>query len=443
MKDFYKENKRELLEGGHADCEFWKRLVGYCNFLTCWRKTRFLSAVPANVFDTRVKFNVFNRDPRTRYGHGDVTYRQASKVIQRSRTFRSSAIHIYNERLTHETHAEEVSAVVDALSAIEDFEAFDGFKRPGGWGVLADGSRTSIAIERKKRVAKRSRKRKIATPRPKKGNPTVSEEDDEEPDDEEEVAEDLEDAASKISQRWRRVRNDFVGKRMATFFKAEDFESLTTLLCNIAQRTWTLGDAIGKLCVEIKNADDDAARELSMGDVTEKQRCHLLDKIRCVSKAFSIVAAEPTITWEVACALTSVHFWVPYGAPPPAGRTISRWGVDFVQQGCRFNLNDQGYHKHPWIFEDNEDCKQDALKFLRKNIHGLSTEMFAKHINDELLPAWRLTCNFSPEELKTYSIEDKIHQNTAYRWMVRLGFRYSTIKKHFYTDNRLSDRRRV
>jgi hypothetical protein len=437
LQVFYADNKRELLGGGLADCEFWKRLLGSCNDLVCWRRTRFTSAVRHKENSTRVKFKVTDRDPRTRAGIHDAKFKEASMVLPGCSTFRSSAIHVYAARLLHESPAtrDEVSAVVDALSDIVgDFEDFAGFKPPGRWGKLADGSKTSVAVERKKRAWKRTLKRKLASPRPKKGRIVVPD-DDEEPD-EEEVAEEIEEAAERIGAFWKKHRGSFVGKRMSTLFKEKEFfVSVTTRLCNIAQKSWTLSEELAELCVEFKDADNDSALEISVDDVTDKQRSHLLDQIRCVSWALSIVAMDSAIHWDEACALASAHFTAPFGAPPPAGRTISRWGVQFVQQGCRFKLNEQGYHKHPWIFEDNEDCKQDALKFLRKNIHGLSTDMFHKHLNSVLLPSWRDTCAFSAEETKMYSIEDTVCPKTAYLWMKRLGFTYSTITKHFYTDN--------
>lgn len=383
LQAFYAENKRELLGGGPADCEFWKRLLGSCNDLACWRRTRFVNVVRHNQ-GMRVKFRVANRDPRIRRSH-DVEYKEASKVLPDCRTLRSSAIHVYDARLLHESPAvrNEVNAVVDALSAIEgDFAQFKGFKAPGAWGVLADGSVTSAASPRKRRASRRAKK--IGSPKAQKGSPQS----DGKGDDVvvEGLEEEMEDAASTIGALWVSRRSAFLEKRMVTFFKSDIFIPVTTLLCDVANKAWTIERQMLNLCSEFYAANDGSGPDIAFEDVTAKQLFHLHDQVRCVGKAFDIVVSDPTATWEAACIRASDHFTTSLGALPPTARTINHWGVRYVQQRCLFELNDQGYHKHPWIFDHNEDCKQDALLFLRRNIHGLSTSMFHKHLNDVLLP---------------------------------------------------------
>jgi len=58
------------------------------------------------------------------------------------------------------------------------------------------------------------------------------------------------------------------------------------------------------------------------------------------------------------------------------------------------------------------------------------------HLNTVLLPKWRhRDFNFTEDEIEAYSIGSDICKSTAYLWMLRLGFTYCCLKKHFYTDN--------
>ena len=56
-------HKRDLLEVGSQvpTLEFWKRVVGLCNGILCWRKTKFMGVEFNN---QRLKFQVMRRDRR-------------------------------------------------------------------------------------------------------------------------------------------------------------------------------------------------------------------------------------------------------------------------------------------------------------------------------------------------------------------------------------------
>ena len=108
-----------------------------------------------------MKFKVYSRDRRASRGASDTKFSNHQPYDKKCTTVRSSASILYEERLRLEspTVRKEVSAVVDALAAIEgDFANFKGFKLPGAWGVLADGTVTSVAAARKQRAWRRAKK---------------------------------------------------------------------------------------------------------------------------------------------------------------------------------------------------------------------------------------------------------------------------------------------
>jgi len=305
-------HKRELLEPDSQvpTLEFWKRVVGLCNGILCWRKTKFMGVEFKN---ERLKFQVMRRDRR----HKSNSMHEAKLRVVGCTTLRSCASAVFTQRamLDSAVARSEVSVVVDLLTAIQgDFLAFKGFKPPGGWGMWADGSLSSA----KKRTTK------IGVPRARKSTP----------------AEQEEEAASILTTIWSERREAYAETTIRTFLNDEiHFLPVVTLLCTIAARPYTLENELSNVCDEFHVEDDTPPPDVTLKDVTLNKLSRLHDQIRCVGKAFSIINDDRTVTWTRACELTSAHFTTTVGEPPPPARTINLWGAQFVKQGCLFKVS--------------------------------------------------------------------------------------------------------
>ena len=70
---------------------------------------------------------------------------------------------------------------------------------------------------------------------------------------------------------------------------------------------------------------------------------------------------------------------------------------------------------------------------MRENISKLSPAMLQDALNKVYIPLW--TPHLSVEEIAAYSLLGGVSESTAYRWMGKLGFVYSTTRAGYYVDN--------
>ena len=70
---------------------------------------------------------------------------------------------------------------------------------------------------------------------------------------------------------------------------------------------------------------------------------------------------------------------------------------------------------------------------MRENISKLNPAMLQDALNKVYIPLW--TPHLSVDEIAAYSLIGGVSESTAYRWMGKLGFVYSTTRAGYYVDN--------
>ena len=70
---------------------------------------------------------------------------------------------------------------------------------------------------------------------------------------------------------------------------------------------------------------------------------------------------------------------------------------------------------------------------MRSHINGLNPAMLKEALNKTFIPLWAK--DLTAEEMEAYWLVGGVSESTAYRWMGKLGFVFSTIRAGYYVDN--------
>ena len=108
-------------------------------------------------------------------------------------------------------------------------------------------------------------------------------------------------------------------------------------------------------------------------------------------------------------------------------KTIRTWRRLFYSNVGSFPVSKKGKYARFSVLDD-EDIKEKALTWLRKNIYQKKAQVtahtFMKYVNEELLASFTL-----PENAPI-----QISLRSAYRWMHKMGFTYKKYKRGTFVD---------
>ncbi|KAG9405439.1 hypothetical protein AC1031_003331 [Aphanomyces cochlioides] len=99
------------------------------------------------------------------------------------------------------------------------------------------------------------------------------------------------------------------------------------------------------------------------------------------------------------------------------GHTVQNW-AQFYMETRRLPEDNRGKHQKTSSLINDEDFLKQCVKWLRLSLPGQRTPRhFRQHLVEEVLP------------LLTGAVKAQVSENTARRWMLRIGYKYGTWKK--------------
>jgi hypothetical protein len=147
----------------------------------------------------------------------------------------------------------------------------------------------------------------------------------------------------------------------------------------------------------------------------------------------------PNKTWLDCCDAACEHLNPSGNEAATSGETIQRWNRQFRKLDKFQHPNPivrSGKSPQPSLFEHFPESKDAMKRFSNGNLADLTTELLRDFIITKLLVT--LSKEIDPDderkELLEYYKEKPPSIATVWRWMRRLGYKYSARKKSFYVD---------
>ena len=153
----------------------------------------------------------------------------------------------------------------------------------------------------------------------------------------------------------------------------------------------------------------------------------------------------PTKTWLLCCEFSikkmsevGCHFIL-------TAESVRTWHHTFQSNGDRFphphSSIANGKDPDPPIFAENPALKRAFIEYGNSHLESLKSEMMVDYVEEVLVPKLivkhtdpkTLVVPTQAEVLAVYRLMT-INPCTVSRWLNKLGFRYSSQKKHYFVD---------